>query len=216
MISKALLGVFLILTLAGQAVAEKVHLVAFGDSLTVGYGLSEADGFVPVLRAWMAAQGEDVQIDNAGVSGDTTTGGLARLDWALSEGAQGIIIEMGANDMLRGVDPAVARRNLDAMLQRVAARGLDVLLVGMPVAANYGADYKAEFEAIWPDLAERWGVTLYPNYFAGLGESQIDILDDMQGDGIHPNAEGVEKIVDAIGPEVQAMVARIRAKDAQK
>ena len=216
MISKALLGVFLILTLAGQAVAEKVHLVAFGDSLTAGYGLSEADGFVPVLRAWMAAQGEDVQIDNAGVSGDTTTGGLARLDWALSEAAQGIIIEMGANDMLRGVDPTVARQNLDAMLQRVAARGLDVLLVGMPVAANYGADYKAEFEVIWPDLAERWGVTLYPNYFAGLGESQIDILDDMQGDGIHPNAEGVEKIVDAIGPEVQAMVARIRAKDAQK
>jgi acyl-CoA thioesterase-1 len=211
-IRKALLGLFFLCAAAGQAAAEKVHLIAFGDSLTAGYGLMDHEGFVPVLRAWMAKQGEDVRIVNAGLSGDTTSGGLARLDWALSEELQGIILELGANDMLRGIDPDVARENLRKMVDLAQSRGLEVLIVGMPVAANYGPQYKAEFEAIWPDLAGEFGVAHYPNFFAGLGENQTELLHFMQGDGIHPNAEGVVRIVDKIGPQVQAMVARIRAQ----
>ena len=209
---KALLGLFLLCAPVGQAAAEKVHLIAFGDSLTAGYGLLDDEGFVPVLRGWMAAQGEDVRIVNAGVSGDTTSGGLARLDWSLSDELQGIIIELGANDMLRGIDPEVARDNLRKMVEIAQARGLEILIVGMPVAANFGPEYKAEFEAIWPDLAEEFGVAYYPNFFAALGESQADLQRFMQRDGIHPNADGVQRIVGEFGPEVQAMVARIRAK----
>lgn len=209
-IRKVLAVVFFACLTTGPAMAEKVHLIAFGDSLTAGYGLPEKEGFVPVLRAWMGARGEEVEIVNAGVSGDTTTGGLARLDWALNERAQGIIIELGANDMLRGVDPGVARENLRKMLETARARDLEVLLVGMPVAANYGPDYQAAFEAIWPDLAREFDVALYRDFFAGLGEGQAEALRFMQGDGIHPNSEGVRRIVNAIGPEVRALVARIR------
>ncbi len=212
---KALAAVFFALLLAGQAAAgtaEKVRLIAFGDSLTAGYGLPEEEGFVPVMRAWMAAQGEAVEIVNAGVSGDTTSGGLARLDWTLSEAAQGIIIELGGNDILRGVDPSVARENLTQMVETARARGLEILLVGVPVAANYGPDYKAEFEAIWPDLAEEYGAALYRDFFAGLGQDRAEMRRFMQADGIHPNAEGVERIVRAIGPDLRALVARIRAR----
>ena len=208
---KAALAAILWLGLAVAAAAEKVHLIAFGDSLTAGYGLMDDEGFVPVLRDWMAAQGEDVRIVQAGVSGETTAGGLARLDWALTDELQGIVLELGANDMLRGIDPGVARANLRAMLEICRDRGLEVLLVGTPVAANFGAGYKAEFEAIWPDLAGEYGVALYPDFFAALGDDPVAALDFMQGDGIHPDAEGVRRIVDGIGPEVQALVARIRA-----
>ncbi|MCF3593626.1 arylesterase [Rhodobacteraceae bacterium LMO-12] len=215
MMRKTLAVVFFACLLVGQTAAEareKVQLVALGDSLTAGYGLREEEGFVPVLRAWMAAQGEDVEIINAGVSGDTTSGGLERFDWALSDETQGIIIELGANDMLRGVDPGVARENLRKMVEMAQARGLEVLLVGMPVAGNYGSEYKMAFETIWPDLAREFDVALYSDFFAGLGEGQVEVLRFMQDDGIHPNAEGVRRIVSGIGPEVRALVARIRAQ----
>ena len=209
-IRKAVWGVFFAALMVGQAAAEKVHLIAFGDSLTAGYGLLDNEGFVPVLRDWMAERGEDVRIVNAGVSGDTTSGGLARLDWALTPELQGIILELGANDMLRGVAPEVAGDNLRQMVEIARARGLEVLLVGVPVAANYGQEYQRAFTAIWPDLAEEFGVALYADFFAGLGDSHAEVLRYMQEDGIHPNAEGVKRIVEGIGPEVQAMVARIR------
>ncbi|MDU8928953.1 arylesterase [Alisedimentitalea sp. MJ-SS2] len=198
--------------LAGQVAAEKVHLIAFGDSLTAGWGLLDHEGYVPVLRGWMESQGEDVRIVQGGVSGETTSGGLARLEWALSEELQGIIIGLGGNDILRGVDPGVARDNLRKMLEICREKKLEVLLVGMPVAANYGAAYKAEFEAIWPDLAKEFGVAYYANFLAPIQNSAADPLSFMQEDGIHPNAEGVQRIVLGIGPDVQAMVARIRAK----
>ncbi|MDQ2091528.1 arylesterase [Marimonas arenosa] len=192
--------------------AEKVHLIAFGDSLTSGWGLLDHEGFVPQLRNWMAAEGEDVRIVLSGVSGETTAGGLARLDWALSDELQGIILELGGNDILRGIPPDEARTNLAAMLEICRQRGLEVLLVGMPVAANYGPDYQAEFAAIWPDLAAEFGVALYPNFLAALGDAPAEVVRFMQEDGIHPNAEGVRLIVADIGPEVRALVARIRAK----
>jgi len=192
--------------------AEKVHLIAFGDSLTAGWGLLDHEGLVPVLRDWMLAEGDDVRIVLAGVSGETTAGGLARLEWALTPELQGIILTLGGNDILRGLDPADARTNLRAMLEICRERELEVLLVGVPVAANYGPEYKAAFEAIWPELAEEFGIALFPDILAPLGDSPGEVLEFMQDDGIHPNAVGVQRIVEAIGPEVRAMVARIREK----
>lgn len=209
---KAGLAAIFSFLLAGQAMAEKVHLMAFGDSLTAGWGLMDHEGYVPVLRGWLEDRGEDVRIVQAGVSGDTTSGGLARLEWVLSEELQGIIIGLGGNDILRGVDPGIARDNLRGMLEICRERGLEVLLVGMPVAGNYGADYKAEFEAIWPELAGEFGVGYYRNFMGPIIVEGADPLEFMQEDGIHPNADGVLRIVDGIGPEVQAMVGRIRAK----
>lgn len=209
---KAILAASVAIAMAGQAAAEKVHLIAFGDSLTAGWGLLDHEGFVPVLRDWMKTQGEDVRIVLAGVSGETTAGGLARLDWALTDEMQGIILELGGNDILRGIEPEEARANLRAMLEICRDRGLEVLLVGVPVAANYGPEYKAEFEAIWPGLAEEFGAALYPNFLAALGEDPAEVLKYMQDDSIHPNAEGVQRIVQDIGPEVRALVARLRTK----
>lgn len=209
---KAWAALLFLISLAGAAQAEDVRILAFGDSLTAGYGLDTGQGLVPVLQGWLDAQDAEVEIVQGGVSGDTTSGGLARLDWALSDPVQGIILELGANDMLRGTAPEVARANLAAMIEIAQGRGLDVLLIGMPVAANYGADYKAAFEAIWPELAEQYGVALYPDFMAGLGETPTEALKFMQGDGIHPNADGVRRIVERIGPEVLALAVRIRAQ----
>lgn len=209
---KAWIGLIFMIFIAGGAAAENLRILAFGDSLTAGYGLEAGQGLVPVLQDWLDREGVAVEIVQGGVSGDTTSGGLARLDWVLSDPVQGIILELGANDMLRGVAPEVARANLAKMIETAQARGLEVLLVGMPVAANYGADYKAAFEAIWPDLAGQYGVTLYPDFMAGLGDTPTEALRLMQGDGIHPNAEGVKRIVARLGPEVRALAERIRAE----
>lgn len=211
-IRKAAVAMILLFSLAGASMAETVRILAFGDSLTAGYGLEASQGLVPVLQEFLDAKGANVTIVQGGVSGDTTTGGLARLDWALSDNVQGIILELGANDMLRGSPPEVARANLSKMIEIARARGLEVLLVGMPVAANYGPDYKAAFETIWPDLAKKYEVTLYPDFMAGLGETPSEALTYMQGDGIHPNAEGVRRIVAKMGPEVEALASRIRAR----
>lgn len=192
--------------LAGAAQAAEKRVVAFGDSLTAGFGLPEAEGFAPQLEAWLQGQGADVEVVNAGVAGDTTAGGLSRVGWVLAEGADLVVLELGANDMLRGVPPAVARRNLDAILADISGRGIDVLLAGMLAPPNYGTEYRAEFDAIYPELAEKHGAALYPFFLMGLGEANgvAELFALMQADGMHPNAKGVELIVADIGPAVLA------------
>lgn len=190
-------------------------IAALGDSLTAGYGLAPEDGLVPQLQAWLAAQGETgVTIVNAGVSGDTTAGGRARLDWTLTPDVGGLIVTLGGNDMLRGLPPAEARANLEAILAGASARDIPVLLVAMSAPANYGPDYKAEFDAIYPNLAEAQGALLHPDFFAPLteaaGADPAALQAYMQADGIHPNAEGVGLIVASLGPSVRALVGRIR------
>src|SRR5690606_3409825 len=133
----------------------------FGDSLVQGYGLPEEQGFVPRLEAWLEAQGADIDVINAGVSGDTTAGGLARIDWALAEGADAAIVVLGGNDMLRGLDPALVRANLDGILDAIDAAGLPVLLAGVPAVANYGEAYANDFRAIFRVLAAEHGAILY-------------------------------------------------------
>jgi len=198
-------GVMITLLCAGVAEAQQ-RIVAFGDSLTAGFGLPVESGFVPQLETWLQAQGSDVVVVNAGVSGDTTSGGLSRVGWVLAEGADLVILELGANDMLRGVAPSVARANLDAILADITGRGINVLVAGMLAPPNYGAEYRAEFDAIYPDLATQYGVDLYPFFLAGLGQADglVAFYGLMQDDGMHPNAEGVQLIVADIGPAVLA------------
>ena len=197
--------VLIFLMLAGTAQAGSQRLLAIGDSLTHGFGLAQGDGFVPQLQAWLTDHGEDVVVVNMGVSGDTTQGGRARLGWALAEGADAVLIELGGNDLLRGIDPSRSRANLDAMLSELGALGIPVLLAGMQAPLNYGEDYKAAFDGMYPELAETHGALLYPSFLEGLVGSSM-----MQPDGIHPNAEGVAKIVEGIGPKVRELLLRAR------
>ncbi len=189
----------------GAVAAEPVRLLAFGDSLTAGYGLPEADGFVARLEAALAARGHAVEVINGGVSGDTTAGGRDRLEWALGDDPDAVILALGANDGLRGLDPAVTRDNLASMLATLAARDLPVLLVGMLAPPNLGPDYGARFDAVYPALAEEWGVPLYPFFLEGVATDPA--LN--QADGIHPNAAGVEVIVEAMLPAVEALLSGI-------
>ena len=195
----------LTLLLTGAAQAQQ-RVVAFGDSLTAGFGLPVEEGFVPRLEAWLQGQGADVVVVNAGVSGDTTSGGLARVDWVLGEGADLVILELGANDMLRGVAPSIARANLDAILANITGRGIKVLIAGMLAPPNYGEDYRAEFDGMYPDLAQKYGAELYPFFLAGLGQADglVAFYGLLQDDGMHPNAKGVKLIVADIGPVVLA------------
>ncbi|MFN3292844.1 MAG: arylesterase [Gemmobacter sp.] len=182
-----------------------MRLVALGDSLTAGYGLAEGEGFVPQLQAWLQAQGRAVTVVNAGVSGDTTAGGLARLDWTLAEPADAMIVTLGGNDLLRGIDPAASKANLDAILTGAAARGIAVLLMPMEAPGNYGPAYKQTFDAMYAELAARHGVLLGEPFLKPLvrGETERSIMRElMQADGIHPNKEGVAKIVEGMGPKV--------------
>jgi acyl-CoA thioesterase-1 len=203
---------FFSFSLAGNAVAAQgANILALGDSLTAGYGLPQEEGLVPQLQAWLTAQGADVNLINAGVSGDTTAGGAARLEWSLAVGAQALIVNLGGNDMLRGLDPSVARSNLTQIMEMARAKGLPVLLVGMLAPGNYGPAYKAQFEAIYPDLAEGYDALLLPVYFAPIATAEGGIDPAfMQPDGIHPNAEGVARIVAAMGPKVLELLARIK------
>lgn len=190
---------------ATPVAAQPLTLVAFGDSLTQGYGLPEGEGLVPQLQAWLAERGEDVAVVNAGVSGDTTAGGAARIDWTLTEDVDALMIALGGNDVLRGLSPAEARANLTAMLEAAKARGLPVLLVGIAAPGNYGPDYKAEFDAIYPDLAAMYGALLAEDLLAPLTDrtdGAATLRELMQPDGIHPNAKGVALIVEALGPKI--------------
>lgn len=203
-----------VLAFSGAAQADQVDILALGDSLTAGYGLLDQDGFVPQLRDWLSARGHDVRIVNGGVSGDTTAGGLARVDWSLTPDIDAMIVTLGGNDMLRGLPPELARTNIDGILKLAQARDLQVLLVGMVAPSNYGPDYKTAFDALYPELAQKYGTLFFPSFFQGLtanGEMPGDVTDYMQDDGIHPNERGVVRIVDAIGPSVEELIARVDA-----
>lgn len=196
---------------AVPADAQGLRLTALGDSLTQGYGLPQEEGFVPVLQDWLQARGHEVQITNAGVSGDTTAGGAARIDWTLAEEPDAMIVALGGNDLLRGIDPASSRDNLDAILQRAGAEGVPVLLAGLPAPGNYGPDFKRDFEAMYVDLAAQHGAILVPDFLGPIGEKAtqgLSLADLMQEDRIHPNAEGVRQIVEALGPQVEELLAR--------
>lgn len=200
--------IFPISVAVAPAYADVTEIVALGDSLTAGYGLAEGEGFVPQLQAWLDAKGVAAKVVNAGVSGDTSAGGLSRLDWSLTPETDALIVTLGGNDLLRGLDPAMTRDNLDQILSKAKARGLKVLLVGLPGPANFGPEWKAEFDAIFPELAAKHGTALAPNFLAGLGGPDPAALQGlMQADQIHPNADGVKKIVAVLGPQVQALLA---------
>ena len=181
------------------------EIVALGDSLTAGYGLAPGDGFVPQLQAALDKKGYRLAIRNAGVSGDTSTGGLARLDWVLTPETRGVILELGANDMLRGISPAVTRRNLTQLIERLQARNIEVMLAGMVAAPNLGADFAARFNPIYPQLADKYGLVFYPFFLDGVAGNRALNLPD----GIHPTAEGVAVIVEKILPQMETFLARL-------
>ncbi|MFC3060670.1 arylesterase [Paenirhodobacter populi] len=194
---------------AGLAQAEPVEILALGDSLTQGYGLAQGDGLVPQLQAWLDRQGAEATLINAGVSGDTTSGGRARLGWSLTDTVDAVIVELGGNDLLRGMPPAAARENLDAILAEVTGRGLPVLLVGLSAPGNYGTAYKADFDAIWPELSAKYHTLLLPDLLApiaALTPEERAAQGLMQGDNIHPSAAGVKLVVEALGPKVMELI----------
>jgi acyl-CoA thioesterase-1 len=185
-----------------------VKLIAFGDSLTAGYGVAADEAFPAKLQRALRDKGYAVDVVNAGVSGDTTSGGLDRLDWSIPDGADAAIVELGANDALRGLDPAVTRKALDQILSRLQAKGIKVLLAGMRAPPNMGAEYTARFDAIFPELAKAHGVALYPFFLEGIaGERALN-----QSDGLHPLPAGVDIIVRHILPDVEALLGALPAK----
>ncbi len=194
-----------------QPASAETVILAFGDSLTAGFGLAEAEGFTVQLQGWLGEHGEDVQVVNAGVSGDTTAGGLARIDWSLTEDVDAVILELGGNDLLRALPPAEARANLDGILAAISARQLPILLVGLPGPPNLGADYKAEFDAMFPELSAKYGAILYPNFLKAVAKDKtfMEIAALFQPDGLHPDAVGVKAIVDDIGPFVLRLIAEV-------
>jgi len=188
--------------LTAQAAPAPVTLLAFGDSLTAGYDLAPEDTFPVRLEARLAADRLAVRVINGGFSGDTTAGGLGRIKWSLQDKPQYALVELGANDALRGIAPAVAEANLDKILARFRDAGVRVLLVGMQAPSNWGPDYKRQFDAIYPRLAKKYGVPLYPFFLDGVALDPSLTL----GDGLHPNAAGVQVIVARIAPAVEKLL----------
>jgi len=184
---------------------EPIRLVALGDSLTAGYGLPANAAFPAVLERALRAKGLKVEIANAGVSGDTASGGLDRLDWSVPDGTDGVIVELGANDMLRGLDPAVTRKAIETIVERLKARGIPVMLAGMYASRNLGEDYVRRFEALYREIADKHGLVLYPFFLDGIaGERALNLPD-----GLHPTAKGVEVIVERILPTVETFLSRL-------
>lgn len=204
---RKVLAVITLTLIANPALAE-TRIVALGDSLTHGYGLPPADGFVPQLENWLRINGApDAVVVNAGVSGDTTAGGLARFEWSVAGETDAVIVELGGNDLLRAIDPGASRANLDGIMAKAKAAGLPVLLTGMMAPSNYGPDYKAAFDAIYPELAEQYDAIYDPFFLEGLvGDQSL-----FQSDGIHPNREGVAKIVERFGPLVLDLIERVNS-----
>lgn len=197
-----------LLSLAGTALAEPVALVGVGDSLMAGYQLKGEEAYPARLEAALRARGHAVTIANAGVSGDTTAGGLERLDWSVPDGTDGVILELGANDALRGISPDETRKNLDAMLARLSERKIPVLLIGMMAPPNMGGDFGARFNALFPELAKKHGAMLYPFFLDGVVATAGLQLED----GMHPNPKGVDVMVERSLPAVEAFLAQIAGK----
>nr|WP_246718854.1 arylesterase [Microvirga terrestris] len=188
-----------------QAQGQPIRLVALGDSLSAGYGLPQEAAFPVVLERVLKAKGYKVEITNAGVSGDTSSGGLDRLDWSVPDGTDGVIVELGANDMLRGLDPALTRKNLEAIIEQLKARNIPVMLAGMVASRNLGPDYVQKFDSLYPDIAKKHDLVLYPFFLDGVaGERSLNLPD-----GLHPTAKGVEIIVERILPTIEGFLARI-------
>ena len=192
----------------GAGAERQIQIVALGDSLTAGLGLPDKEGFVPRLQAALAAKGIAATVTNAGVSGDTSSAGLSRLDWSVPEGTDAVILELGANDMLRESKPQVVHGALDTIMQRLAARHIAVLVCGMRAAPNLGEEYGRAFDGIYPELAAAHGALLYPFFLDGVAADRSLV----QHDGMHPNAAGVEVIVGRILPKVEELVAQVRTQ----
>ena len=185
-----------------------IKIVALGDSLTAGYGLPREAAFPPRLEAALRDKGIAVEIANAGVSGDTSSGGLARLDWSIPDGTEAVILELGANDALRGIDPKVTRKALADILVRLKDRRIAVLLAGMRAPPNLGAEYTRDFDAIFPALAGEFDVVFYPFFLDGVvADRSLN-----QGDGLHPTAAGIDVIVTRILPKAEELLARVKAQ----
>jgi acyl-CoA thioesterase-1 len=195
--------------LATQPCGAALRILALGDSLTAGYGLAAADSFPARLERRLKGLGYDVEVVNGGVSGDTTTGARARLDWVLADDPRIVIVAIGANDGLRGIDPALTRANLAAILERLVDSGAAVLLAGMLAPPNLGPEYTKAFNAIFPELAEQYGVARYPFFLEGV--ATVPSLN--QEDGIHPNARGVAVIVEGITPDVIRLIREVTTGD---
>jgi len=196
-------GALLVLLFGGTPAAARVpEILAFGDSLTAGFGLPAEASFPSRLGARLKAEGIDAHIVNAGVSGDTTAGGLARLDWALADKPDIVILELGANDALRGIDPKIVRANLDAMINKIQASGAKLLILGMRAPPNWGEDYQRDFDRLYPELARAHRVTLYPFFLEGVAmDPKLN-----QPDGLHPNEQGVAALVDRIAPYLALLI----------
>lgn len=191
-----------------RAQGEPLRIVALGDSLTAGYGLPQEAAFPVVLERALKAKGYKVEIVNAGVSGDTASGGLERLDWSVPDGIDGVIVELGANDMLRGTDPAVTKRAIETIVERLKERGIPVMLAGMYASRNLGQSYTEKFDAIYREIAEKHGLVLYPFFLDGVaGERSLNLQD-----GIHPTAKGIEIIVERILPTVESFLATVQQR----
>lgn len=201
---KRLFAAFLMLALggavtAGPSAAETFKIVAFGDSLMAGYRLGPGESFPEKLESALKSKGHDVVIANAGVSGDTTSGGLARLDWSVPDDTDLVILGLGANDMLRGVSPEITARNLEEMIVRLKERGIDIILAGMLAAPNLGPDYRSAFDSIYPRMAEEHDLALYPFFLDGVAAQREMLLDD----GMHPNVAGIDRMVEGVVPLVE-------------
>jgi acyl-CoA thioesterase I len=194
--------------------AGTLRLVALGDSLTQGYGLPQDEGLVPQLEAWLRDAGHDVIVINAGVSGDTTAGGVSRLDWTLAEEPDAMIVALGGNDLLRGIDPATSRANLEAILERLQAEGVPAMLVGLPAPGNYGPEFRDAFEAMYVELSAEYDAALYPNLLQPMSEKHdlgLSYAELMQDDFLHPSAVGVAAIVEGLGPVVSDWLGAVDA-----
>lgn len=186
----------------GQAAADTFRIVGFGDSLMAGYNLGPNEGFPQKLEAALKARGHDVSVANAGVSGDTTSGGLSRLDWSVPDGTDLVILELGANDMLRGLAPEITEQNLDRMMASLKTRGIGIVLAGMLAAPNLGPDYAAAFNGIFPKLAAKYDAPLIPFFLDGVAANPSLQLED----GLHPTAAGVDRMVEGALPVIEPLV----------
>ncbi|MGE6784357.1 arylesterase [Ensifer adhaerens] len=202
---RVFLALMMTFALSWTARAETISLIGFGDSLMAGYQLPPQDAFPARLEKALKEKGFDVTIANAGVSGDTSSGGLARIDWSVPDGTKGVILELGANDALRGIPPEETRKNIEAMIARLKDRGIAVLLAGMMAPPNMGADYAARFNPIYPELAEKHGLELYPFFLDGVvTEAKLKLED-----GMHPNGDGVGVMVERALPVVERFLATL-------